>query len=297
MTLKQQLTGTGVAIVTPFKDNGSIDFHSFENLIEFQIKNGINYLVFLGTTGESTTIKKEEKKAIVNFAYNIVKERVPIVIGIGGSNTAELMKDFKLMPLDQATAILSVCPYYNKPSQEGIFKHYKALAQTSPKPIIIYNVPGRTGVNINASTVIKLALEVENIIGVKEASGNLQQCITILNHVPKTFLVVTGDDHIVVPSIAAGMHGVISVVANAFPKEYVNMVNAALQFKMQKAQDIQKLLYEVCDLCFIENNPAGIKAFLYELDLCANSLRLPLVPLQANHQDRVRQFVKNYLKK
>src|SRR6478735_7287441 len=220
MSLQNQLRGTGVALVTPFAANGDIDFDALSKVIDFVIDGGVEYVVSLGTTGETPTLDKQEKKDIVNYTFDRVANRVPVVVGIGGNNTRELVKDLETFPLDKAVAVLSASPYYSKPSQEGLYQHYKTLAEASPKPILLYNVPGRTGRNINASTVIRLAKEVENIAGIKEASGDMAQCMQILRDAPKDFLIVSGDDALALPQIACGMKGVISVAANAYPKEF-----------------------------------------------------------------------------
>jgi 4-hydroxy-tetrahydrodipicolinate synthase len=293
MSLRQQLKGTGVALVTPFKANEDIDFNALGKLIDFVITNGAEYVVSLGTTGETPTLSKEEKKDIINFTYEKVNSRVPVVVGIGGNNTKEVAKDLETYPLEKATAILSASPYYNKPSQEGIFQHYKALATASPKPIILYNVPGRTGRNMEAATTIRLAKEVANIGGIKEASNSIPQCIEILRERPNDFLVVSGDDDLVMPELSCGIDGVISVAANCFPKEFSDMVRLGLKHDFIAAKKINDTLLEVYNLLFVENNPAGVKGFLHELGLVENVLRLPMVPLSKS----VHQQVKNYLLK
>ncbi|HEV8082198.1 MAG TPA: 4-hydroxy-tetrahydrodipicolinate synthase [Chitinophagaceae bacterium] len=291
MSLKNILTGTGVALVTPFKKNGDIDFSSLEKLINYDIENGVEYLISLGTTGETPTLNEEEKKAIIHFTYDIVKDRVPVVIGMGGNNTNELIDNLQHYPLHKATAVLSASPYYNKPSQEGIFLHYKALAAASPKPVILYNVPGRTGSNITASTTLKLAKEVDNIAGMKEASGNMIQCMHILKDRPPEFLVVSGDDHLALPLIACGMDGVISVAANCFPKDFSEMIRQAIAGNFDIARRLHYKCLEGNDLLFAENNPAGVKAFLAELKIIENVLRLPLVPLGKDLHQKVKDYL------
>lgn len=293
MSLRDTLRGTGVALVTPFTKNFEADYDALHKLIDFVIMGGAEYLVTMGTTGENITPSSEEKKAIINFTYDKADGRVPVVVGVGGNNTASLIKDLETYPLDKAVAVLSASPYYNKPSQEGIFQHYKALAKATPKPIILYNVPGRTGSNISAATTLRLATDVENIAGIKEASGNMVQCMHILSKRPQDFLVTSGDDHVTLPLIACGMDGVISVAANCFPKDFTNLVRHALKGDFAFAQKLQFKLLEGFDLLFAENNPAGVKAVLYELGIIQNVLRLPLVPLS----DAIHQQVKNYLKK
>ncbi|MEP7254871.1 MAG: 4-hydroxy-tetrahydrodipicolinate synthase [Ferruginibacter sp.] len=293
MSLRKQLQGTGVAIITPFKATMDVDFDALEKLIDFIIKNGIEYIVTLGTTGETPTLDTEEKFDIINFTYEKVNKRVPVVVGISGNNTKEVMENLQSYPLEKATAVLSASPYYNKPSQEGIFQHYKNLASASPKPVILYNVPGRTGSNITAETTLRLAKEVENIVGIKEASGNMVQCMHILRDRPENFLVVSGDDHITLPLVACGMDGVISVAANCFPKDFSDMVRHCLKGDFSSARPLHNKCLEGNDLLFVENNPAGVKAFLYELGIIENVLRLPLVPLSGT----IHQKVKAYLKK
>ena len=291
MSLRTQLQGTGVAIITPFKTGMEVDFDALGKLIDFIIENGIEYIVTMGTTGETPTLDTEEKLDIINYTYEKVHNRVPVVVGIGGNNTKEVMENLQSYPLEKAAAVLSASPYYNKPSQEGIFQHYKNIALASPKPVILYNVPGRTGSNINAETTLRLAHEVENIAGMKEASGNMVQCMHILRDRPDDFLVVSGDDHVTLPLIACGMDGVISVAANCFPKDFSDMVRLCLKGDFAAARPLHYKCLQGNDLLFAENNPAGVKAFLYELGLIENVLRLPLVPLS----NAVHQKVKTYL--
>jgi 4-hydroxy-tetrahydrodipicolinate synthase len=293
MSLRTQLQGTGVAIITPFKSTMEVDFDALDKLIDFIIKNGIEYIVTLGTTGETPTLDTEEKFDIINFTYEKVNGRVPVVVGIGGNNTKEVMENLQSYPLEKATAVLSASPYYNKPSQEGIFQHYKNLAAASPKPLILYNVPGRTGSNITAETTLRLANEVDNIMGIKEASGNMVQCMHILRDRPDNFLVVSGDDHITLPLMACGMDGVISVAANCFPYDFSGMVRLCLKGDYASARPLHYKCLEGNDLLFAENNPAGVKAFLFELGIIENVLRLPLVALS----NGVHQKVKTYLTK
>jgi len=294
MSLKSSLRGTGVAIVTPFNEDHTIDFEALGKIIDFQIDGGIEYLVTLGTTGETPTISREEQIQIIEFTYEKVAGRVPVVVGIGGNNTQAVVETLKTFPLDKATAVLSSAPYYSKPSQEGIFQHYKALAAASPKPILLYNVPHRTGKNIDAETVIRLAKEVDNIGGIKEACGNFTQFARILRDVPEDFLVTSGEDDIAIPQIAMGMQGVITVAGNAFPKEISTIVRLALEGKLKEAIAINNKILEVFTLLFNENNPAGVKAFLFEKGLIKNELRLPVVPLSAVNHNKIKDFLKNY---
>lgn len=290
MSLRNVLKGTGVALVTPFKTNFEIDFNALEKLINYDIENGVEYIITLGTTGETPTLTEDEKLALINFTYDIVNGRVPVVVGIGGNNTKEVCKNVETYPLHKAAAVLTASPYYNKPSQEGIFLHYKAVAEASPKPIILYNVPGRTGSNIAAATTLQLADEVENIAGIKEASGNMIQCMHIVKDRPERFLVISGDDHLALPLVACGMDGVISVAANCFPKEFSEMIRLALHDDLNKARALHYKCLEGNDLLFAENNPAGVKAFLAELGIIENVLRLPLVPLSKDLHKKVKYY-------
>lgn len=291
MSLKDQLRGTGVALVTPFKEDKSIDFDSLSKLINFVIESGVQYVVTLGTTGETPTISKEEKLEIINHTFSSVSARVPVVIGIGGNNTTALIKEMEAFPVEKSAAILSASPYYNKPSQEGIYQHYKALASATAKPIILYNVPGRTGSNITAQTTVRLANDFENISGIKEASGNMNQCMQILRDKPQDFMVVSGDDNLAMAQIACGMDGVISVAANSFPKEFSMLISAALEGNFALARAMNDKLLEAYEILFAENNPAGVKAFLSELGIIENHLRLPLVPLSNMWADRVKNYL------
>lgn len=291
MSLRNELRGTGVAIITPFLRNGDIDYISLENLIDFNISNGVEYIVTLGTTGETPTLSKKEKQEIVDFTFKKVNGRTPVVVGIGGNSTKDVIDNLSSFNLEKATAILSNSPYYNKPSQEGIFQHYKAIGEASPIPVILYNVPGRTGSNIAAETTIRLAKECKNIGGIKEASGNMVQCMHIVKNRPEDFLVVSGDDHITLPLIACGMDGVISVAANCFPKDFSELVSLSLKNDFANAQKLQYKLLEGFDLLFAENNPAGVKAFLYEMKMIENELRLPLVPLSSGVHDKLKNYL------
>jgi 4-hydroxy-tetrahydrodipicolinate synthase len=293
MSFRDQLRGTGVALVTPFKDNMEIDFPALEKVIDFVINNGVEYVITLGTTGETPTLSKDEKIELILFTYEKVADRVPVVVGIGGNNTLSLIKDLETFPLQKAAAVLSASPYYNKPSQEGIYQHYKALAEVSPKPIILYNVPGRTGRNMTAATTLRLANDFKNIIGIKEASGDMAQSMQILKDKPTDFLVVSGDDNLAMPQIACGMDGVISVAANCLPKQFSDMVRLSLQGNFAAAKLLNDQMLEAYDLLFAENNPAGVKAFMTELNLLENHLRLPVVPLS----EGLHASVKNYLQR
>jgi 4-hydroxy-tetrahydrodipicolinate synthase len=291
--LRQTLKGTGVAIVTPFKKDKSIDFSALENLIDIQIAGGLDYIVTLGTTGESVVLSEDEKLAVFNCTVNKVNGRVPIVVGIGGNNTAKVIEDFSKFDLSKVVAILSVTPYYNKPSQEGLYQHYMALADAAPKPILLYNVPGRTGRNMTAATTLRLANH-PNIAGIKEAGPEMAQTIDILKGRPDDFLVVSGDDEIVMAQIACGMDGVISVAANAFPKPFSDMIRYSMAGDFSMAKRLNDLMVEGYTYMYEENNPSGIKAFLFEQGLIENELRLPLVPVSAGLQQRIHNYMQKY---
>lgn len=291
MSIRDLLKGTGVALVTPFKADKSIDFDSYQKLLDFVIEGGVNYVVTLGTTGETPTLSREEKIELIEATFSMVSARVPVVVGIGGNNTASVIKDIETFPIENAVAVLSASPYYNKPSQEGIYQHYKALAGATAKPLILYNVPGRTGSNISAETTIRLAHEFDNISGIKEASGNMNQCLQILRDKPQDFLVVSGDDNLALAQIACGMRGVISVAANCFPKDFSNMVTAALEDDFHTARLLNNALLQGYELLFAENNPAGVKAALAEMDIIQNHLRLPLVPLSEGLGKQLKEYL------
>ena len=292
MNLRKILRGTGVAIITPFTYDLSVDFEALGQVIDYNINNGVKYIVTLGTTGETPVLSTEEKKEIIRFTEKHIAGRVPIVIGMGGNSTASVVADLQTYPLEGAVAVLSASPYYNKPSQEGIYEHYKALAAASPKPIILYNVPGRTGRNMSATTTLRLAA-LDNIAGIKEAGNDIQQVMEILKNRPENFAVISGDDDLVLPEIACGIDGVISVAANAFPALFTTMVNAAMEHKFTEAVKINNQLLEVYKLLFAENNPAGVKAFLHEMNLIENTLRLPGVPLSNELHLQVKNYLKN----
>lgn len=291
MHLREKLSGTGVAIITPFKKNLDIDFDSLGKLIDFNVDNGVNYIVTLGTTGETPVLSKEEKNEVILFTYAHVNKRVPVVVGAGSNDTASLVNELKHLPLELATAVLSASPYYNKPSQEGIYQHYKFIAEASPVPIILYNVPGRTGRNIESSTTLRLA-QVENIAGIKEASGDMAQCMEILKSRPENFLVVSGDDALALPQLACGMDGVISVAANSFPKEFSSMVDFCLKGNYKEAKKVNDKLLEAYFLLFNESNPAGLKAILHQMKIVENVLRLPGVPVSEKSYSAIEAYLK-----
>lgn len=295
MSLKQQLRGTGVALVTPFNKAGNVDFAALERLIDYVIAGNANYVVTLGTTGETPTLSKSEKLEIIACTYAKVAERVPVVVGIGGNNTHEVINDITHFPLDKATAVLSASPYYSKPSQEGLFQHYQLVAEASPIPLLLYNVPGRTGRNLSAATTIKLAHEVANIAGIKEAHDDLNQCMQIVKNKPADFLVVSGDDALILPQIAIGFEGVISVAANAWTARFTQMINEALAGNFAKASKLHFSMLDGYGLLFEENNPAGVKASLHIQGLIENVLRLPVTPVSEGLYKRMEAFVKTIL--
>ena len=283
-----QLKGVGVALVTPFKKDGSVDCDALERVIDYVTKGQVNYLVVLGTTGESATLTEEEKLTIINCAYEKAGNRVPVVVGIGGNNTQSIIDTIKRWPLDKAAAILSVNPYYSKPSQEGIYQHYAAIAKSTDKNILLYNVPGRTSSNISADTTLRLARDFPTIIGTKEASGNMVQCMRLVKERPENFLLISGDDHLTLPLIACGFDGVISVAANCIASTFTQMVHRAMEGDFKTARKIHYKTLDILDLLFAENNPAGVKAFMAEMHLIENVLRLPLVPLSAEWHEKVK---------
>jgi 4-hydroxy-tetrahydrodipicolinate synthase len=273
---KLNFQGTGVAIITPFHRECTIDFKSFEKLINYQIEEGIDYIVLLGTTGESVTLNDDEKSAIIHCGLEIIDNRVPVVVGIGGNNTNQIINQIKETDFTGISAVLSVSPYYNRPQPRGIINHYKAIASECPVPIIIYNVPSRTASNLDSETVLKLAHEVPNIIGVKEASGNMGQCARIINEKPENFRVISGDDALTLPFMALGGDGVISVIANALPKEFSQMVDFCLQNDFHNARQMHYKLIKIIDAIYADGSPSGIKALLEIKGLAKNNVRMPL---------------------
>ncbi|NML37362.1 4-hydroxy-tetrahydrodipicolinate synthase [Chitinophaga sp. G-6-1-13] len=290
----EQLKGTGVALVTPFKADESIDWNALENLINYVIEGGVDYVVTLGTTGETPTLSADEKLDLMKFTFEKVSKRVPVVVGIGDYNTRDVVKRLEKCPLDEAAAILSVAPYYSKPTQEGIYLHYKTIAAASPKPIILYNVPGRTGRNMTAETTLRLAHEVENIVAMKEASGDMMQCMQIIRDKPKDFLVISGDDALALAQLACGMDGVISVAANYFAKDFSALVKTALENNYPAARALHYKMMQGFDLMFSENNPSGIKAFLSHAGIIGNYFRLPVVPATDALYRQIGEYLKQY---
>lgn len=291
--MHNKIKGVGTAIVTPFHKDGTIDFKSLQKLVEYQIKGKVDYLVALGTTGESVTLNKDEKNAVISSVIETVDGRIPVVIGIGGNNTQEVVNTIKSTDFDGVSAILSVTPYYNKPQQRGIYLHYKTIASVCPVPVIIYNVPGRTGTNITADTTLKIANEIENVIAIKEASGNLQQIMQIIMNRPKNFLVLSGDDALTLPLMILGADGVISVVANAFPSDFSEMVHQCIKGNYKKAQEIHYKLLNIIEALFAEGSPGGIKAVLEMKKICNNYFRLPVVGVSKNHYNYIEGLVKS----
>ena len=283
--------GLGVAMVTPFTNNNEIDYAAVSRLVEHLIGGNVNYIVLLGTTAESATLTDNEKQELINFVVKQNDKRVPLVVGMGGNNTTDLARALHRFDLSGADGILSVTPYYNKPTQKGLELHYKAIASETELPIILYNVPGRTGVNMTAQTTLKLASEVKNIVAIKEASGNLNQQNYILRDRPNDFLVLTGDDGLALPQIAMGFDGAISVVGNAFPKQFSSLIKYAQGNNLGKAQAIHYKLTEIIDNLFIEGNPGGVKAVLHILGIIDNNLRLPLVPVSDKTYDKLKELV------
>jgi 4-hydroxy-tetrahydrodipicolinate synthase len=288
----RKFKGTGVALITPFQQNKTIDFKALEKLVDFVIDGGVDYLVALGTTGETPTLNTPEKLDILINIIEKTNKRVPVVCGIGGSNTAEIVKQFEVYPMDKVDAILSVSPSYNKPSQAGIVAHYKEINKHCPVPIILYNVPSRTASNMTAATTLQLANECENIIAMKEASGIMNQCMELVKNRPSHFTLLSGDDNLALPLVACGFDGVISVAANAFPKQIKDMIQSALHHAFSHAQKVQYQLLDGINLLFAEGNPSGVKCAMSEMGLCANELRLPMVPVSAPTHELIKKFLK-----
>ncbi len=295
MSKTSKFKGTGVAIVTPFNKDNTVDYKSLGKLVDFVVKGNVEYIVVLGTTGESVTLSKEEKQSIVTHVIENVDKRVPIVLGLGGNNTHEIVTSLKKSSdFNHIDAILSVSPYYNKPNQRGIYQHYKAISEESPVPVILYNVPGRTSSNIASETTIKLAEDFKNIIAIKEASGNIEQCMKIIKNKPKDFLVISGDDMLTLPMIASGADGVISVVANAFPKDFSEMTRQILAGNVKEAQKLHYKLTDIIEQLFADGNPAGIKAVLEMMEICNSIVRLPLVKVNKATQNALAELVAMY---
>ena len=290
----KELIGTGVALITPFRSDLSVDHHALAEIVEFNITNGVDYLVICGTTGESVTITLEEKIDISKTVVAANKGRVPLVIGIGGNNTSAVVDEIKSTDLSNFTAILSVAPYYNKPTQEGFYQHFKAIAKSTTTPIILYNVPGRTAKNIEASTIVRLAKDFKSIIAVKEAGNNMSQYLKLIKNKTNDFLVISGDDDLVLGVTLAGGAGVISVIGQAFPKEFSEMIQLGLDNNVVASRAIEMRLMPIINLIFEENNPAGIKSVLKHKQLCSDLVRLPLVPATGKLNSKIASFLAQF---
>lgn len=288
----QSLIGTGVALVTPFKKDMSVDVEALKRIVKFQIEGGIDYLVVLGTTAEAATLNKEEKELVIKTVIEANAGKLPLVLGVGGNNTHEVVEELRSRDMAAFAAILSVSPYYNKPTQEGIYQHFKAVAQASPIPVVVYNVPGRTASNMLPSTVIRLANDFKNIVGIKEAAGDIVQAMKLIEGAPKGFLVISGDDMITLPMVLAGGAGVISVIGEGFPKEFSQMVRLGLDRKVDEAYKLHYLLADAIDMIFEQGNPAGIKVVFKTLGLSEDTVRLPLVNVNEDLAGRLEAFVK-----
>lgn len=290
----KELIGTGVALITPFKSDFSVDVVGLKNVVNFNIENGIDYLVVLGTTAESATLSKEEKQLVIDTVVSENNGRLPLVLGIGGNNTHEVIEEMKTRDLSTFTAILSVSPFYNKPTQEGIYQHFAAIAKATPLPIILYNVPGRTASNMLPETVIRLANDFEKIVAIKEAAGDIVQAMRLISGCPEDFLIISGDDMNTLPMILAGGAGVISVIGEGFPKDFSKMVKLGLEKKVTEAYKIHYKIAPAIDYIFAEGNPAGIKAVFNKLEICADTVRLPLVGVSDDLRKKIDLFVENY---
>lgn len=288
--IREKLRGTGVALVTPFKEDLSVDYDGLKKLLSFVLDGGVNYLVVNGTTAESVTTTTEEKAEILRVIKQEVNNKVPLVYGIGGNNTQHVLDTLKSTDLDGITAILSVSPYYNKPSQQGIYQHYVQIANASPVPVILYNVPGRTGSNVTAETTLKLAVH-QNIIGIKEASGNIEQCMVIAKHKPEDFMLISGDDLLTVPMAAFGTEGVISVLANAFPEKFSKMIAHSLSYQFKEASALLNDFVDLNPLMYEEGNPVGVKAVLERFGVCGAYVRLPLVEASSGLKDKIYKLL------
>ena len=292
----QSLIGTGVALVTPFKNDFTIDVEALRRIVNFSIDGGVEYLVVLGTTAENATLSADEKELVIATVIEVNAGRLPLVLGVGGNNTLEVVKELRTRDLSAFEAILSVSPYYNKPSQEGIYQHFKAVSEASPIPVILYNVPGRTSSNMSPSTVIRLANDFENVVAIKEAAGDLVQAMQLIKDKPKDFLVISGDDMIALPIVLAGGAGVISVIGQGFPKEFSEMIRLGLNRKVDDAYKLQYLLSNCIDMIFEQGNPAGIKEVFKILGITENVLRLPLVCVDESLSNQLEVFVKKMVK-
>ena len=292
----QSLIGTGVALVTPFKKDFSVDIEALQRIVNFSIDGGVEYLVVMGTTAENATLTQAEKELVIKTVIDTNKGRLPLVLGVGGNNTMQIVEELKTGDFSAFEAILSVSPYYNKPTQEGIYQHFKAIAEASPIPVILYNVPGRTSSNMLPSTVIRLANDFDNVVAIKEAAGDVVQAMQLIKNAPKDFLVISGDDMIALPIVLAGGAGVISVIAQGFPKEFSEMIRLGLNKKVTEAFKTQYILSDCIDMIFEQGNPAGIKQVFQALGIAENTVRLPLVSVDDSLGNRLNEFVKNSIK-
>lgn len=284
--------GLGIALVTPFLSDGSVDYKSLQRLVEYQIQNGADFFCILATTGETPCLTAEEKERIKKLVVELNKGRLPILMGCGGNNTAAVVEELKTADLSGIDGILSVCPYYNKPSQEGLYQHFKAIAKASPLPVVLYNVPGRTGINLKPETTVRLAKDCENIVAIKEASGSLEQVDEIIKNRPVGFDVISGDDALTFSMIASGAAGVISVIGNALPKEFSRMIRYEFRGEYEPARKIHHRFTELYSLLFVDGNPAGVKALLHEMGFIENELRLPLVPTRITTMQKMAAILK-----
>ena len=284
--------GLGVALVTPFTATGEVDYTSLRRLLDYQLANGTDFLCVLGTTAETPTLTDEEKQNIINLVRDKVQGRIPILLGMGGNNTAAIVRQVCSADLRGIDGILSVCPYYNKPSQEGLYQHFKAIAAATQLPVVLYNVPGRTGVNLQAATTVRLARDCQNIVAIKEASGNLEQVDEIIKNKPADFDVISGDDSLTFPMVSCGAVGVISVIGNALPKEFSRMIRLQMRGEYDPARTIHHRFTDLFSLLFVDGNPAGVKAMLSEMGFIQNVLRLPLVPMRINNMQRMSEILK-----
>ncbi|MHC0440458.1 4-hydroxy-tetrahydrodipicolinate synthase [Flavobacterium sp. 3-210] len=292
----QSLIGTGVALVTPFKKDFSVDIEALQRIVNFSIDGGVEYLVVMGTTAENATLTQAEKELVINTVIDVNKGRLPLVLGVGGNNTMQIVEELKTGDFSAFEAILSVSPYYNKPTQEGIYQHFKAIAEASPIPVILYNVPGRTSSNMLPSTVIRLANDFSNVVAIKEAAGDMAQALQLIKNAPKDFLVISGDDMIALPIVLAGGAGVISVIGQGYPKEFSEMIRLGLNRKVNEAFKTQYFLSDCIDMIFEQGNPAGIKQVFQALGIADNTVRLPLISVDDSLAARLNDFVKNSIK-
>jgi len=284
--------GLGIALITPFKSDSTVDYEALTRLVEYQIENGADFFCILATTGETPCLNKEEKEKIKQLVIDVNQGKLPILMGCGGNNTAAVVEELQTTDWSGIDGILSVCPYYNKPSQEGLYQHFKAIAQASPLPVVLYNVPGRTGINLKAETTVRLAKECENIVAIKEASGSLEQVDEIIKNKPARFDVISGDDALTFPMIASGAAGVISVIGNALPKEFSRMIRYEFRGEYEPARKIHHRFTELYSLLFVDGNPAGVKALLHEMGMIENELRLPLVPTRITTMQKIATTLK-----